>query len=156
MDIASTAPDLANVYLHAFITVGSAILGIWGLVIVIKNIKSTNDKEVLWRQKVNAAVQKVEDNTLKWDKGLADTCAERDKIVTRFDLELKDLKNVVDENHTDSESKVQQLTSMVLLLMKSMYALLDREIKQGANGEVMRMYEELKDFIFDGNMNAHL
>ena len=40
--------------------------------------------------------------------------------------------------------------------MKSMYALLDREIKQGANGEVMRMYEELKDFIFDGNMNAHL
>ena len=139
----------ATVYVQALITAGGALMGIWGFVKVLKDIKATNDKEVKWRSEVEKAMNTVNENARKWDKGLADVYSERETIVTRFDLKLKQLKDIVDEHHTEYEAKNQQLTAMMLLVMKSLNAILEREIKQGANGDVQKMHEELTNFLYE-------
>lgn len=129
----------ASSYLQAFITVGGAIMGIWGFVKVISDIKSKNDGEVKRRDKIDKAVKIVEDKHEAWDKGLSDIYAERDAIVRQYNGRLD-----------EQDAKIQQLLSMLCMTLRAQDAILEALVEQGiGNGEIKSMHKELKDFILD-------
>lgn len=129
----------ASSYLQAFITVGGAIMGIWGFAKVISDIKSKNDGEVKRRDKIDKAVKIVEDKHEAWDKGLSDIYAERDAIVRQYNGRLD-----------EQDAKIQQLLSMLCMTLRAQDAILEALVEQGiGNGEIKSMHKELKDFILD-------
>lgn len=102
---------------------------------IIGKITAEHDRIKKWDEMENRLLQNIQD--------------ERDKICANYDRILADFRREMEQNHVDTEGKIQQLTSMMILLMKSVNAILDREIKQGANGDVAKMHEELTNFIYE-------
>lgn len=124
-------------YLQALITSAGVIMGVWGFIKVVRDIKKTNDDEVKRQDRIDKAVKMVEDNAESWNKGLTDVYAERDTIVKRYDGRLDEM-----------EGKIQQLYSMVVLLIKAQDATFEEQVKNGANGEIKKMHDELNNFIY--------
>lgn len=129
--------DITN-YVQALITTGGLIMGVWGFIKVAKDIKKTNDDEVKRRAGWDYAAKVIKEKERSWDDGLADTCREREKITDEFNERLD-----------EQDAKIQQLTSMILLALKSVNALLEHEIETGANGDVKKMHDELNAFIYN-------
>ena len=128
----------ATAYLQAFITVGGAIMGIWGFVKVMKDIKKNSDEEHDRRQRWDHAASVIEEKEKKWDEGLADIYQERSHIVNLYNGRLDEL-----------DARTQQLYAMLGLLIRAVNAILEREIQNGANSEVKEMHKELNKFITD-------
>lgn len=124
-------------YIQALITSAGVIMGVWGFIKVVRDIKKTNDDEVKRQDRIDKAVKMVEDNAESWNKGLTDVYAERDTIVKRYDGRLDEM-----------EGKIQQLYSMVVLLIKAQDATFEEQVKNGANGEIKKMHDELNNFIY--------
>jgi len=129
----------ASTYLQAFITVGGAIMGIWGFVKVVKDIKKGSDEEHDRRQRWDNAAKVIEEKSAKWDRGLEDIYDERVKIVNRYDSRLD-----------EQDAKIQQLLSMLCMTLRAQDAILEALVEQGiGNGEIKAMHKELKGFILD-------
>ena len=129
----------ATSYLQAFITVGGAIMGVWGFVKVISDIKHKNDDEVKRQDRIDKAIKIVEDKHESWDKGLSDIYAERDTIVKQYNGRLD-----------EQDAKIQQLVAMQCMTLRAQDAILEALVEQGiGNGEIKAMHKELKDFILD-------
>ena len=128
-----------QINVQTIILLGVVVIGLWEfikkVIEMLKAITSQHDKIKKW--------DSMEDRLLK------NIQEERDKIYANYDPKLEEIRKEIDVNHADTESKIQQLTSMMILLMKSVNAMLEREIKQGANGEVKKMHDELNDFLYD-------
>jgi len=130
--------DASN-YVQAFITVGGALMGVWGFVKVIKDIKKNSDDEHDRRQRWDKTADIIEQKADLWDKGLADMEEGRKKIVTRYDDRLN-----------EQDAKIQQLLSMLCMTLRAQDAILEALVEQGiGNGEIKAMHKELKGFILD-------
>ena len=131
-------PD-ANSFLTAFYIVCSTLMGIWGFIKVVKDVKKTNDDEVKRQERIDKVVKIVEDNHDKWDKGLADMEQGRQQIVQRYDGRLN-----------EQDAKTQQLYAMQCMQLRAQDAILEALVEQGiGNGEIKNMHKELRDFILD-------
>ena len=131
-------PD-ANSFLTAFYIVCSTLMGIWGFIKVVKDVKKTNDDEVKRQERIDNVVKIVEDNHDKWDKGLADMEQGRQQIIKRYDGRL---------NAQDAET--QQLFAMQCISLRAQDAILEALVEQGiGNGEIRTMHKELRDFILN-------
>ena len=129
----------ASSYLQAFITVGGAIMGIWGFVKVISDIKHKNDDEVRRQDRIDKAVKLVEERCESWDKALVDVDNVREKITEDFNSRLD-----------EQDAKTQQLLAMLCMTLRAQDAILEALVGQGiGNGEIKSMHKELKDFILD-------
>lgn len=129
----------ATSYLQAFITVGGAIMGIWGFVKVISDIKHKNDAEVKRQDRIDKAVKIIEEKHEDWNKGLLDIYSERDTIVKQYNSRLD-----------EQDAKIQQLLSMLCMTLRAQDAILEALVEKGiGNGEIKTMHKELKDFILD-------
>ena len=64
-----------------------------------------------------------------------------------FNERIDGINNKIDENHTDTEAKIQELNSRMLILTKSLSAVLDGLKQQGCNGQVTMAKKELDDFL---------
>ena len=116
----------ANTYLQAYITVGSSILGIWGFIKVYRDFKKNNDEAVKRDQRIDKAVQIVEDKHEAWDKALTDVYAERNAIVKQYNERLD-----------EQDAKIQDLLSMLVMVMQAQDAILEALIEQGiGNGDI--------------------
>lgn len=128
-----------GMYIQAYITVGSSLLGIWGLVKVIKDIKKTNDEEVKRRKRWDDAAQAVEENKEAWNKGLADVDNIRESMMDRYDGRLD-----------NQDAKIQQLYAMQCMSLRAQDAILEALVDQGiGNGDIKDMHKELRDFILN-------
>ena len=126
-------------YIQGIITATVALVAIWGVVKVIKEIKKDNDTEHDKRQRWDKAADVVEQKADYWDKGLADMEQGRKNIVDRYD-------NRLDEQ----DAKIQQLLSMLCMTLRAQDAILEALVEQGiGNGEIKSMHKELKGFILD-------
>lgn len=103
--------------------------------------------------KIVAKINAEHDRIKKWDsmeaKLIRNIQEERDKIYNKYDNELKDMREDSDNNYTEVVSKIQQQSAMMIMLMRSVNAILEREISQGANGEVAKMHKELNNFLYE-------
>jgi len=129
----------ASMYVQAYITVGSSLLGIWGLVKVIKDIKKTNDDEVKRRKRWDDTAQMVEEKADAWNKGLADVDNIRESMMDRYDGRLD-----------NQDAKIQQLYAMQCMSLRAQDAILEALVDQDiGNGDIKNMHKELRDFILD-------
>lgn len=128
-----------GVYVQAYITVGSSLLGIWGLVKVFKDIKKTNDDEVKRRKRWDDAAQVVEEKSDDWNKGLTDIDNMREFMMERYDGRLD-----------NQDAKFQQLYAMQCMSLRAQDAILEALVNQGiGNGDIKDMHKELRDFILN-------
>jgi len=134
-------------YIQALVTTGGAIMGVWGFIKVMKDIKKSNDEEVERRKKWDNAAKIIEENKDKWDKGLVDIYEERNKIVEKYDARLDELEKNIDKNHTETEAKIQEVQSEMLILTECMRAVLDGLHQLNCNGKVTEASEKLDNYL---------
>ena len=137
----------AVTYIQALVTTGGAIMGVWGFIKVMKDIKKSNDEEVERRKKWDNAAKIIEENKDKWDKGLVDIYEERNKIVEKYDARLDELEKNIDKNHTETEAKIQEVQSEMLILTECMRAVLDGLHQLNCNGKVTEASEKLDNYL---------
>lgn len=126
-------------YIQGIITATVALVAIWGVVKVIKEIKKDNDTEHDRRQRWDKAAAVIEQKADFWDKGLADMEQGRKNIVRRYDERLD-----------EQDAKIQQLLSMLCMTLRAQDAILEALVEQGiGNGDIKAMHKELKGFIMD-------
>ena len=126
-----------GMYVQAYITVGSSLLGIWGLVKVIRDVKKTNDEEVKRRKRWDDTATVVEEKSDDWSKGLADIDNMREFMMERYDGRLD-----------NQDAKFQQLYAMQCMSLRAQDAILEALVNQGiGNGDIKDMHKELRDFI---------
>lgn len=102
----------------------------------IMEIKRDSDKDHERKQGWDYAAKTIKEKEEKWDKGLTDVYDERDKIVELYNGRLDEL-----------DTRTQQLYAMLVMIVKSVNALLENQIENGANGDVKKMHTELNSFI---------
>ena len=119
-----------NSFFQACYIVGCGIMGLWGFLRVIKELKGNNDAEVKRRQRWDNAATVIEENKEKWDKGLSDIYSERQTIVRRFDERLDEVDNKIDLNHRESEKEIREMKEEIMILTKSVKALLEGKLEQ--------------------------
>ena len=136
-------------YIQALITSAGVIMGVWGFVKVLRDIKKSNDEEVKRRERVDKVVKIVEEKADKWDKGLSDIYGERETIVKRFDERLDEVDRKIDDVHTDEEAKIQELRADVLIFTKCMAAVLDGLKQLNCNGRGSEAKQDLDEFLMN-------
>ena len=95
------------------------------------------------------AITKRHDKEVAWDKAKEDLEKTRKDITDKYDKRLDDLEKMIEENHSDTEAKIQELKAVNLILTRSISAILDGLKQQGCNGAVTKAKEDLDDFLMD-------
>ena len=134
MDTVLTLADITHLAM--------VIAGVWGFYKIvqeiIKAITSRHDKEQKWDE--------MED---KMTKSLKD---ERDKICNNYDRRLDEIEKRIEDNHIESEAKIQQIQAELFILTDCMVGVLDGLHQLNCNGKVTEAREKLDAFL---NMRAH-
>ena len=122
-----------TITLQALIQSAALIVGIWGFIKVVteiaKAINERHDKEQKWGE---------------WEVNLQE---ERDKIYERYDTKLAEMEEKIDNNHADTEAKIQQTRSELYILTECMAAVLDGLKQLNWNGKVTEAKENLDAYL---------
>ena len=122
-----------TITLQALIQAIAVIAGIWGSYkIIMEIVKAITDRH---------------DKEQEWSKTKEDLEKGRQEIIARYDTKLEELENKIEGNHSDTEAKIQELKAEMLILTKSVSAILDGLTQQGCNGAVTEAKKELDSFL---------
>lgn len=122
-----------TITLSTLIQMGVIIMGFWGFVKIVKEIV----------QSITAR----HDREQTWDEMVQNVQMERDKIYEKYDAKLSEMETRIEENHSDTESKLQQVRAELLILTDCMEAVLDGLHQQGCNGKVSEASEHLSQYM---------
>ena len=142
-----------NINIQKIILLGVVVIGIWEFAKKIMEMLSAFGRQ-------HDRAKKWDDMSIKIDEMSKETEKIREKIVSEFNHRLDEMNNdfnghiesindKIDENHTDTEAKIQELNSRMLILTKSVSAVLDGLKQQGCNGQVTKAKEELDAFLME-------
>lgn len=115
------------------IKVAITIAGIWGFVKIVMEILN----------KVTAR----HDREQKWDDMAESINASREGIIAKYDSKLAEMEKKIDENHADTEAKLQQLGADMYMHTMVLNAVLDGLTQLGANGNVTKAKHDLDEYI---------
>ena len=118
----------------------------------IKEVKKTSDEDALWQQRVRKAVEAMEAKEKLWDEGLRDLDGMRERLSRDFNKRLDDIESKIEDNHTDTEAKIQEVRAEQMFQMELFKTVLEGLGQLGANGPVTVMSEKLDDYL---NKKAH-
>lgn len=124
-----------TITLSTLIQMGVIVMALWGFYKVVREII--------------AGITARHDKEQKWDEMTQKLEEERKKICERYDAKLLALDQVIELNHADTESKLQQVRSELLILTDCMAAVLDGLHQQGCNGKVTEAAEKLQQYMRD-------
>ena len=144
--------ELANFtfsYVLQFIAVLFIIYEIYKL---FKGIKKESDDDHEWKMRVKKVVETVEKKESEWDEALAGVKETRAVLQKEFNKRLDEIEQKIEENHTDTEAKIQEVRSEQMFQMELFKTILDGLGQLGANGPVTAMSEKLDDYL---NKKAH-
>lgn len=122
-----------TISLQALVQCAALILGIWGFVKVIMEIVK--------------AITTRHDKEMEWTKTKEELEKSRQEITEKYDKKLSEMEKMINENHCQTEAKIQELATFNILLMKSVRAILAGQIEQGLNGPVREAKKALDEFI---------
>lgn len=109
------------------------IMSIWGFVkILMEIIKKITDRH---------------DREQKWDEMANSISEERVKIIEKYDGKLAEMEKKIDENHSETEAKLQQIGAEQYMLTMCMNAVLDGLIQLNCNGNVTKAKHDLDEYI---------
>lgn len=142
-----------QINIQTIILLGVVVIGVWEFAKKIMEMLSAFGKQHDRAKKWDEMSVKIEEMSKETDKV-------REEIVTRFNNRLDEINDdfneridtineKIDENHTDTESKIQELNARMLILTRSVSAVLDGLKQQGCNGQVTKAKEELDAFLME-------
>ena len=118
---------------QALVQSAALIVGIWGfykvIMEIVRNITARHDKEKAW------------------DNAVEETKKERELLAKNFNGRLDEITKIIETNQADSDAKIQELTAIVIMLTKSVKAILDGQVEQGLNGTVKKQRDEVDNFL---------
>ena len=101
--------------------------------------------------KLIAKITAQHDKIKKWDNmeevWMKNLQAERDKIYERYDTKLEEIEGRIEDNHTESEAKIQQTQTELFVLTQCMAAVLDGLKQLNCNGKVTEAQTLLDDYL---------
>ena len=124
---------MGQITIDFLIQAAVCLLGLWGFAKAVGEVVE--------------AVNKRHDREQKWDDYANNLQEERDKIYEKYDNRLKEIEEKIDDNYGEMEARTQELKVEVLVLTKSMSAILDGLIQQGCNGPVTEAKKNLDEFL---------
>lgn len=131
-------PPDTMITLNDLIKIAIVVMAIWGFYKVIKeivdSITARHDKEQRWTQMSEQAKE------------------EREEIVCKYNDQLKDIRNHLDDTRTEFEAKIQEVRSEQFIMIDCLRAVLDGQHQQGCNGRVTEAINELDSYL---NERAH-
>ena len=145
-------PDYVNLTFSYFLQGIAVLIIIFEIYKKVKEVKKESDEEHEWKMRVKKAVEAVETKEKLWDEGLADLDRMREKMSRDFNKRLDDIEVKIEENHTDTEAKVQEIRAEQMFQMELFKTILDGLGQLGANGPVTIMSEKLDNYL---NQKAH-
>ncbi len=95
------------------------------------------------------AITTRHDKEQAWTKATEDLEKTRKDITEKYDSRLDELENLINENHTDTEARMQDIKASVMLLTSSVLAILDGLKQQGCNGKVTEAKNSLEKYLMD-------
>ena len=144
--------DIANLT-FSYILQGIAVLIIiYEIYKKIKEVKNESDAEHEWQMRVKKAVEAMEAKEKLWDEGLRDLDGMRERLSRDFNKRLDDIEAKIEDNHTDTEAKIQEVRAEQMFQMELFKTVLEGLGQLGANGPVTIMSEKLDDYL---NKKAH-
>lgn len=147
--ILSTYSDIIDLtwgHLMQFLAVGIIIWEVWKK---IKEIKKESDADCERKKKWDNAANVIDERQKIWDEAVVDIHGERKFIVDRYDTKLAELREEIEENHSDTEAKIQEVRADVMVLAESIRAVLEGLIEQGCNGPVKAAKEKLDHYLIE-------
>jgi len=123
----------STITFQALVQSAALIVGVWGfykvIMEIVRNITERHDKEKAW------------------DEAVGNIKKEREQITNTFNERLNDMTKLIEENQAETDSKMQELTAIVIMLTKAVKAILDGQIEQGLNGTVKKQRDEVDNFL---------
>lgn len=118
----------------------------------IKEVKKTSDEDALWQQRIKKVVETVEKKEPEWDEALFGVKETREILSKEFNKRLDEIERKMEDNHTDTEAKVQEVRAEQMFQMELFKAILDGLGQLNCNGPVTDMREKLDKYL---NEKAH-
>ena len=142
-----------QINIQTIILLGVVVIGIWEFAKKIMEMLSAFGKQ-------HDRVKKWDDMSVQIEEMSKETDKVREEIVSQFNKRLDAINddfneridvinNKIDENHCDTEAKIQELNSRMFILTKSVSAVLDGLKQLNCNGQVTRAKEELDAFLME-------
>lgn len=101
--------------------------------------------------KLVAKITAEHDRVKKWDTMeevlMKNLQAERDKIYAKYDVKLEEIEGRIEDNHIESEAKIQQTQTELFILTQCMSAVLDGLKQLNCNGKVTEAQAILDDYL---------
>lgn len=123
----------STITFQALVQSAALIVGVWGfykvIMEIVRNITERHDKEKAW------------------DEAVENIKKEREQITNTFNERLNDMTKLIEDNQAETDSKMQELTAIVIMLTKAVKAILDGQIEQGLNGTVKKQRDEVDNFL---------
>lgn len=122
-----------TITLDLLVQFGLVIMGLWAFFKVVGEVIE--------------AVNKRHDREQQWDDYAKNLEEERNKIYEKYDKRFDEVEERIDTNHAETEAKTQEIKAEIMILTKSMSAILDGLIQQGCNGAVTEAKKNLDEFL---------
>lgn len=141
--------DIANLTFSYILQAIAVLFIIYEIYKLFKGIKKESDEEHEWNMRVKKAVEAMEAKEKLWDEGLRDLDGMRERLSRDFNKRLDDIEAKIEDNHTDTEAKIQEVRSEQMFQMELFKTILDGLGQLGANGPVTEMKEKLDKYLMD-------
>ena len=123
------------VTLNELIRMAAIIVGLWGVVKVIMEIVK--------------AITARHDREQKWDDMADKIASSRESIIMKYDSKLAEMEKTINDNHSDTEAKLQQIRAEQCIITSCTYAILDGLEQLGANHRVSEQKALLQEYMND-------
>lgn len=142
-----------QINVQTIILLGVVIIGVWEFAKKIMEMLNAFGKQ-------HDRAKKWDEMSVKIEEMSKETDRIRESIVTQFNGRLDEMNsninerideidNKIDEIHTDEEAKIQEINARMLIVTKSVSAILDGLKQLNCNGQVTKAKEELDAFLME-------
>jgi len=139
--------DLTNVSFAMFLQAVAVIIVVYAAYKKIREILNDFNIDHERKKKWDITADIVREKEKVWDDAVADIRGERDYILKRYDTRLDELEKRMEDNHADTEAKIQEVRADVIVLAESIRAVLEGQIAQGCNGPVKEAKDKLDHYL---------
>lgn len=144
--------DLLNLTFSYILQGVAVLIIIYEIYKKIKEVKKASDDEHEWQMRIKNVVETVEKKEKEWDEALSGVKETREILAKEFNRRLDDIEKKMEDNHTDTEAKVQEIRAEQMFQMELFKAVLDGLGQLNCNGPVTEMKEKLNKYL---NEKAH-
>jgi DNA mismatch repair ATPase MutS len=144
--------DIASLTFQYIIQAICVLIIIYEIYSKIKAIKKESDDEHEWRMRIKKVVEIVERKEPEWDEALAEVKETRAVLAKEFNKRLDNIERTIEENHTDTEAKIQEIRTEQEFSIEIFKVILQGIGQLGGNGPVTKMEERLDAYL---NKAAH-